>query len=108
VVAEGFEPYCYASIPEEWILFCNNDIGRLQQLCLRWYAFMDEFFMRVVRHVPGFKRYRNCLYNGHVLLPLTEEERRCGIVLTDVKDIKVAMMDYTAKDEKTARTNRNI
>jgi DNA polymerase elongation subunit (family B) len=101
VVAEGFEPYCYASIPEEWILFCNNDIGRLQQLCLRWYAFMDEFFMRVVRHVPGFKRYRNCLYNGHVLLPLTEEERRRGIVLTDVKDIKVAMMDYTAKDEKT-------
>lgn len=104
VVVDDFEPYCYASIPEEWVDFCKNDLSCLQQLGLRWYTFMDEFFMRVVQHEPNFKRYRSCLKDGHVLLPLNEEERRCGVIRSDVKDIKGVYMDFTAVDSTTGET----
>lgn len=101
VVADNFVAYCYASIPHEWVEFCHGDEQQLQMLCARWYAFMDEFLMRVVQHSPGFSRYRSCLYDGHVLMPLTEEERRCGLLRTDVKDIKCAVMDYRATDPQS-------
>lgn len=104
VVADNFTAYCYASIPHEWVEFCKGDEWQLQALCLRWYVHMDEFLARVVQYSPGFKRYRNCLYHGHVLMPLTEEERRCGLLRTDVKDIKCAVMDYRARDEQTGES----
>lgn len=104
VVADNFVAYCYASIPHEWVEFYRGDETQLQMLCARWYVYMDEFLMRVVQHSPGFKRYRNCLYNGHVLMPLTEEERRCGLLRTDVKDIKCAVMDYRAVDPQSGES----